>query len=196
MFMQTHSLISQAVASVIQERLNFSLNKDAFQYGSIKPDFYPHLMLLPHYKETSSDIIYKRIHALQNKSIPLNPKALKYYSLELGVINHFLADYFCSVHNEDKKSSLPSHLLYELELARKFANSNIKEITSSIISSIKKSPAEYKSNLVDYINKRHIEYLNLPADMTKDIYFSLEVCIVASSEILLKIMANLAEKIA
>ncbi len=196
MFMQTHSLISQAVASVIQERLNFTLNKDAFQYGSIKPDFYPHLMLMPHYKESSSDIIYKRIQDLQHQSIPLNAKALKHYSLELGVINHFLADYFCAVHNEDKKSALPSHLFYEHQLARKFANSNIKEISSSIITSLKKTPAEYKSNLVDYINKRHIEYLNRPSDMAKDIYFSLEVCIVASSEILLKSMASLAENIA
>jgi len=195
LLMQTHSLISQAVASVIQEKFNIPLNKEAFRYGSIKPDFYLGLMLIPHYKEYSSKIIYKRILDLQSKRLPTTPKALKQYSLELGIINHFMADYFCGAHNEAKKSNLPNHLIYELELAKSFSNSNIKEIASSIINS-KKTQLEIKAGLLDYINKKHIEYLNRPADMLKDIVYSLEICVNVSSQILIHSMSNVSEQIA
>lgn len=196
LLMQTHSLIGHAVALVIQEKLNITLNKEAFQYGSIKPDFYPNLMLIPHYKESSSKVIYKRIQDLQNKVLPTAPKALKEYSLELGVINHFMADYFCGAHNQEKKSSLPNHLMYELDLAKGFSNSNLKEITLSIINNTKKTPLELKAGIIDYINKKHLEYLNRPTDTLKDILYSLELCIVVSSEILMKSLANITEKIA
>lgn len=195
LLMQTHSLIGQAVASVIHEKLNIPLNKEAFQYGSIKPDFYPNLMMIPHYKESSAIVIYKRILDLQSKRLPTVPKDLKQYSLELGVINHFMADYFCGAHNERKKSSLPNHLMYELELAKCFSNSNIKKIALSIINN-RRTQLELKAGLLDYINKKHLEYLNRPADMLKDILYSLELCLVVSSEILFKSMSNISEQIA
>lgn len=196
LLVQTHRLISQAVASVIQEKLNISINKEAFLYGSIKPDFYPHLMLMSHYKDSSSQYIFDRILMLQNHSLTLDPKDLKAYSLELGIINHFLADFFCGAHNEAKKGSLSNHLLYELQLHKKISDTCLNDICSAALQNPKKPLLEYKQGLIDYINKKHIEYLNKPKDMLNDLLYSLDVCSVVTSGLLLRSMKNISEQIA
>lgn len=196
MLVQTHRLISQAVDSVIQEKLNISINEEAFVYGSIKPDFYPQLMLMSHYKDSSSQYIFDRILMLQNHSPSLNPKDLKSYSLELGVVSHFLADFFCGAHNEAKKGSLSSHLLYELQLHRKFADACLRDICLSAIQNPKMLFLDCKQGIIDYINRSHIEYLNKPKDMMNDLLYSLVICTAVTSGLLLRSRSNISEQIA
>lgn len=98
------------------KKLNFKLNKIAFMYGNIKPDFCGKDIECPH---ILSDSIYK-LEEYSNILINSN-LSNKDFSVSLGIICHFICDYFCLYHGEKyKNKNIFSHNLYEIILHIKF----------------------------------------------------------------------------
>ena len=94
-----------------------------FSLGNILPDVAPHLRLMSHSKRHSYDYLLKRIEKLSRN----RHRSSIYTSLKLGVITHYLADYFCHPHTESFDGSINDHRLYEVGLAR-YALHNINKV--------------------------------------------------------------------
>lgn len=110
----THRFISQKVRKYIQEELGIKLDKNSFEYGSIKPDIVPRLRNIKHFSEDSIDFICDSIIDLKSKPFSDSRTFIKYFSVQLGVITHYISDYFCFAHNDPSLiDNLYKHLIYE-----------------------------------------------------------------------------------
>lgn len=189
MFIQTHILIAKYINKVIQKNFNITISSNSFRYGSIKPDIDPRMLSIPHYKNDSFDIIMKMIVSLQKYNLPLHDKELKIFSAKLGVINHYLTDFFCFPHNDAKSRHLVPHLIYENKLAQEFYKINLDKICTKTISSITKSS---NIKMKEYIEMRHIEYMNSKPSINKDIFYSVEICTTVSYMIVYNCLNNIS----
>ena len=120
MFVNTHTLIAKSIVNNIDENKHFFLNENHFIYGNIKPDLSSKYFFKKHYLKESYDMIESKVNYLCN----LNLNSLsKYFSVgvlsqELGVICHFLCDFFCVPHSQrwEFSHSFKKHVVYERDL--------------------------------------------------------------------------------
>lgn len=109
MIVDTHLLISQILYKYISNQMDFKLDRLAFAYGNIKPDFINKDINHSHTLDESLYSVSKYSEELMNKNVTINE-----FSRSLGVICHFACDYFCLYHREDnEKKGLCEHLFYE-----------------------------------------------------------------------------------
>jgi hypothetical protein len=115
MIVDTHLLISQILYKYLSKQMNLKLNRLVFAYGNIKPDFINKDIKRSHTLEESLYSINKYSEELMSKNI-----SIKEFSRSLGVICHFICDYFCLYHREgNEKKGVYEHLFYEVILHTK-----------------------------------------------------------------------------
>lgn len=92
--------------------MNFKLDRVAFAYGNIKPDFIDDDIKCQHTVDESLCCVNEYSEKLMTDNI-----SIKEFSTSLGIVCHFVCDYFCIYHREgnEKKGAL-EHLLYEMIL--------------------------------------------------------------------------------
>ncbi|PRR79843.1 hypothetical protein CLLU_34180 [Clostridium luticellarii] len=112
MITSTHLLISHIIFNHCSKKFNIKLNKFNFSYGNIKPDFVKDRSNHCHCLDESIDIVCEYYNKLVNTRM-----SVKEYSVTLGMICHFICDYFCLYHTEGyKDKNLFQHFIYELRL--------------------------------------------------------------------------------
>lgn len=148
MFPNTHIYIADMVIDQIKGD-NINLNKTAFRTGSILPDFSPYHKHIKHYRDKSFTFVEKSIDNLGES------KNIDDLSLRLGIISHYLADYFCYPHFNNMtftSKDILGHIKYEKELntyIRTFSNKFTEEYKfKSFIQLIESSTGEYKNSRV------------------------------------------------
>ena len=90
----THIFIADIIHKKINSLLGISLNSKAFMVGSIKPDFSPRLLKIKHLKHISLEEVGLMIENLVRREIPSGGRQLLNYSVDLGVIMHYITDFF------------------------------------------------------------------------------------------------------
>ena len=89
--------------------------RKAFCFGSILPDLNPGMVTSPHEFETTFDGIKELICRLTSEWDGSEYKERAFWR-GLGVVMHYLADYFTFPHNTSFQGSLKDHCLYERDL--------------------------------------------------------------------------------
>lgn len=118
MWIQTHHHLANLVYRHVKENYELELKLDMLQYGSIKPDLHWEYHHVSHYYEEGYSLFMDELSELVTDEKYGN---VKDFSLKLGVILHFVADFFCYAHNNKVyKRNLWSHLNYELKLHHYF----------------------------------------------------------------------------
>ncbi|QUH24392.1 zinc dependent phospholipase C family protein [Serpentinicella alkaliphila] len=190
MFPQTHRIISQHVHHHVSELLGVNLNKSSLTYGSIKPDIAPHLAKLAHFKPNTFDYICDEINELSKFSLVPNVQFMKLVSTNIGVVTHFIADYFCVPHNDRAtyKNNFLQHMKYENNLHKLFKSFDKKiDLTDT-------AHIFYTNNNIsikDYLETLHLEYTNRGESLEND----LESSVLASSSVALFIITQAIAKL-
>lgn len=166
MLVNTHGAIAYYIYNHISIHRGNSLDKIHFIYGNIKPDIDKELRAKSHYYEDSFFFIVDRIQKLAELDL-----TQKSFSVELGVVCHFLADSFCAFHQPvNKNKNALCHFFYELSVhfaLRKVMNSkrhllaNLTQISQTI---------DFKKLIINL----HQEYNHCSASPEKDILFALQ----------------------
>lgn len=119
MLMNTHILIAQNILKDVE--VDFKISDKNFIYGNVKPDMVSKYKLRKHYLDESFDMIVNKIKKLSSLTMEDFKKkfSVSRFSQELGVICHFICDFFCIPHSErwEFKHSMNKHVKYEKELA-------------------------------------------------------------------------------
>ena len=122
MMANTHFLISKHVYYSLDIKDREKISYNGFLYGNVKPDMASKYKLKKHYMDESFDMIINKIKILSSLSDKeLNKTGAKIrFSQELGVVCHFLCDFFCVPHSQrwEFKHSMNKHIRYENELAK------------------------------------------------------------------------------
>ncbi len=186
MLPQTHMIIANHIHNYTEKSLGITLNKSSLLYGSIKPDIAPNLLKLHHFKPQSLRLICTEIKELTEHAYADDHNYIKFISQQIGIINHFISDFFCVPHNDRKKykNNFMEHMAYEKALHKKF-----KVFTKAL-------PAPEVS--LDFINLSvddieeiiegyHREYTEKEESMLNDIEYSIQI----SSLVSVLIMTNM-----
>ncbi|TCT14990.1 zinc dependent phospholipase C [Natranaerovirga pectinivora] len=183
MIIKTHMLIGKNAYQNIQEEYNIQLNKKYFMYGNIKPDITYTLSNKSHRLQDSLDFVLKEI----DKLIMNDEKNIETFSMNLGVINHFLSDFFCAPHYYKGSyfKNIVKHLRYEFKLNEKF-----KEMTKKNELSIKALDitGNLYPNIVTTIHSLETEYQKASVNIENDIKFAITLCTQINRQILNQII--------
>ncbi len=175
MFVNTHTLIAKSIINNINENKHFFVNEKHFIYGNIKPDLSSKYFFKKHYLKESYDMIESKVNYLCNLSLNCLSKyfSVGVLSQELGVICHFLCDFFCVPHSYrwEFKHSMKKHISKETNL-NKFRGDDIK----------------YDS-FREFFNSLYIEYQQI-LDHRNDLLFSVYACNSVINYILDSILKN------
>lgn len=171
---ETHLLISYILYNYLSKEQGFKINKLAFMYGCIKPDINNEDIQCPHILDESISSVNKYSEKLITNNI-----SIKAFSVSLGVICHFICDYFCLYHNgEYKLRGVFPHILYEIKLHYKF-------LISLIMGKLKFDKyIPSKDNLIDIVLEMQEKYILEKKSLIRDIKYSLSVAALISEFIL------------
>lgn len=157
-------------------------HKYSFYIGSLLPDCVPSFITKRHCIEDTFHNLKKEIEKITIYN-DIDKGINSYYFLKLGVITHFIADYFTYPHNSIYEGNLSAHCLYEKEL--KFALKDyIKTYTNNqemyiIKDKLKRNEMQFKKTveeICNYIKEKHEEYLKLDIVHKIDCEYIVNVC--------------------
>ena len=162
MILNTHLTISNALIENLDSSKSFFISEKNFIYGNIKPDMTSKYVLHKHYLKESFDMIIGKIKSLCKLSLDFIEKyfSISKFSQELGVICHFLCDFFCVPHSQrwEFSHSFKKHVIYEKDLQSIAKDTNFKTLEKTYMC----------NSVVDYI-------LNCILDNTVRSY-TLQIC--------------------
>ena len=160
--MNTHFIISKNILKNLDSNKTFFLSDKNFIYGNIKPDISSKYVLNKHYLEESFDMVMEKIKNLCQLTLSSLEKyfSISKLSQELGVVCHFLCDFFTAPHSErwEFSHSMNKHVTYEKELASyakimDFSNCDLEcEINHSVEEFFYNLYKDYKSCNISYEN--------------------------------------------
>ena len=155
---QTHAYLGAEIFPVICETWGIPLSRKRLIAGSIKPDRNSLFLRHPHFWKHSHRFIEKKIRNLAGMTLVAGKKN-KRFSEELGIVLHYVADFFTSAHNM-KPNRIREHLEFEERLHRDFLafvdteslRNTMKMIDFPVTSSLRYQHSNFKSDLSETSN--------------------------------------------
>ncbi len=188
MLAETHKLIARYIYEALQRELNIDLNYNSFRHGSVAPDIYPFMLFMDHTPRGTMNLVERYMDQLSGSIWLENDKMIDKFSFKLGVVIHFVADYFCEAHNAKRYKNLFLHFAYERRLRDRFKRHMEKFIPLSVI--LNAGGWEIEGSLRDYITRRHNEYNSIKHSLYKDINYSLTVSMLVALNIAQRCLVN------
>ncbi len=167
MLPQSHMIMAGIIYENIRRKFNLNLNKMNLTYGSVIPDIPFQLSGLPHFKPESFDIICNKIHQLSQADFTKDKNSLKILSRDIGIVTHYIADYFCVPHNDRQrfKDDFISHIQYENNLHKLYKTRDPRVF-------IKKPSFNAQNNsandIMSILNRLHFTYLSREPSLMND----------------------------
>jgi hypothetical protein len=187
----THLDFASVIRSAVSEQIDVELNRRGFIYGNIKPDIIPSYFLIPHFKKPKTmEFLKAEIAELTKYKLQKHQKCSREFSERLGIVTHYLSDFFCYVHSQHSNCGVLSHYIYEVKLwlfCRKHCTS-IKTLDYSRYIEITPNTDSIYT-LIENLQKK---YLSKSPSYALDVVYSLRMCI---SLCVLTIKACLNEEI-
>lgn len=168
----THKTMAENILKHANTKSVYLINNKRFIWGNVKPDCAPKYKFKKHYFNESIDMIVDKIKYLSSltlEDVHYNMTIGK-FSEELGVICHFLCDFFCAPHyyrwEFKSTSAVKHHMMYEKNLAKVAKSFDPTGIINTHVDS---------SNIEEFIMQLQKQYdgtINYYNDLT----FSYYVC--------------------
>lgn len=159
------------------------ININSFVHGNMLPDLNLKFRMTMHSKKEDWENVLKIIDEIAYCTEKVNENI----SIKLGMLSHYLCDFFTFPHNEAFGKNIIHHELYE-QAQRILWWRNISKIWAECTKEIK---VELKStkDIISYIEDMHSIYIRNLGDKRRDIFFSnILIRVVCSS--ILKIREN------
>lgn len=169
-----HMFMAHSIRKNVRKRTGEKLNLIGFIYGNILPDLAKRFDSIPHYMETSLNYI-SDVAAELSANYETSNRSFD-YSKNMGIITHYIADYFCFPHTERFSKSMASHLWYEVMMT--FSYRKGRKLTKSLRNSedavsSADLPTHLKAILETY-NKERPSYKH-------DIFWAIKSCSAVAS---------------
>ncbi len=186
MMMNTHKALAGFFIENVERDKKFLISDKHFVWGNLKPDSVSKYKFKKHYFDESFTMIVNKIKFLASLSLDdiFIRYSLRKFNQELGVICHFLCDYFCVPHYQRWEFKSPGavkdHVLYENDLNKfaKFYNIRREINTSLTCEEIRR-----------YINNLQKEYADKISYET-DIQYSSHICSTIINLVLNEVVLN------
>lgn len=168
----THLLM----ADVIYEELSdvIDLDRKSFVYGNVKPDRNPIVLIKPHILSIHFENVLTLSERLKEEDF-----SREAFSEELGVLCHYLSDFFCLYHAEEERFSHHLHHgIYEIKL-----HNYHKKNEASLLKNAFSFKAEPLSDLGQAIKDYRKEYFSNEHRQELDLFFAYRICKLACESV-------------
>lgn len=169
----THVYLSMVFKKAIEKKLPVKLNTLSFIIGNLKPDFSLLLLKVPHYRIPDSGLVKREMDKLIGHNRKKYTTCTNDFSERLGVVTHYLSDFFCYAHSAAFKGGVVRHFIYEKKLSmyRKSMKGKIMELTSNM--SYQLCSPDYQS-LCGMLDRMHAKYRSKKPSCARDLVYILK----------------------
>ena len=124
MRLKIHYRIAKKISAEIREA-GLYLHEKSFLLGNLFPDLIQSFFWCRHEYSVSQNHLRKRIENLKKKTL--------FFSFKMGILTHYICDYFCYPHSRIYDKNILEHIIYEVrqKIPENFSrlNLNIKSFT-------------------------------------------------------------------
>ncbi|MEG1004238.1 MAG: zinc dependent phospholipase C family protein [Clostridium sp.] len=170
MLMNNHKMIADYILDNMRDDRLHLINRKRFIWGNIKPDCASRYKFKKHYYNESIDMVVEMIEKLSSLSISEinNESSIGKFSGVLGVVCHFLTDYYCLPHYQrwEFKNAMRPHVVYERELSKVSKNYKVNVIKNNSLK---------PSNIREFIDGT-LEIYAIDQSFENDLNFAYYVC--------------------
>jgi len=160
-----HLLFSYDMRRIIRKHSGVKLNLVGFMYGNILPDI--KAIHKPHRINGSLTFVVKRARRLMEE--PYQRCSIYSWSKKLGIITHYLSDYFCYAHQEHYDKGIGKHMLYEMRMIVQYRKGRKQYMTKFGKAYHRLAPDEFER----WILEQNRQYNSQPCSHAGDISHAL-----------------------
>lgn len=148
-------------------------HKKSFYLGSILPDCTPSFITRRHSIDETLDILRKEIDKI-TVNYNFEKGLSSYYCRHLGIITHYVADYFTFPHNTIFPGTLKDHCVYEEDLKHAIRN----YVKSDEAKRVREKNGNFRTTdeIISFIKVSHEKYLNAIKEIHYDCMYIVELC--------------------
>ncbi len=159
------------------ERRGITLDREMFVLGNLLPDYLPELILSPHFTmKCQREInVFTGVLAAEHLGDPTQIPAQ--YSLRLGILCHYVTDYFCFAHSREFKQNIVRHAAYEQALDDYFRAHYTEQ--ESTLPELERIDAHSARECAQGIFRIKRQYKNARRDYASDVQFAFTVCLLS-----------------
>lgn len=148
-------------------------HKKAFYIGSILPDCVPSFITRRHSIDETFELLKVEISKVTD-SYDMGRGITGYYCRHLGVITHYIADYFTFPHNNIFTGTIREHCSYENDLKLAFR----AYVKSDEAKRVREKTTIFRTvdEICQFITEMHAEYLKAIKVIKIDCMYIVELC--------------------
>lgn len=166
------------------------VHRKSFFVGSILLDCMPTFLTRRHTISQTFPVLKKELVKLiedydAQKGVNI------YYCRHLGIITHYIADYFTFPHNEVFKGGFRQHNSYE-ELQKRFIKHYL-ESGEADVARIDHPELKSADDILTFIKQAHDKYINVAKEVINDCMYIVGICCVVVESILAIFMSKEAD---
>ena len=177
-----HLLIGTYLYHYLNKNYGISLRKTSFLYGCVCPDFWPSVVLNPHYTKNHVFRLQQIVTKLSLERRTRMDLHRKRFSLQLGILCHYYSDFFCYAHNKHFSGTSAQHVSYECKL-HKYFKEHINQLHATKLVPDDRTLTSI-SGIHHHIADMHRQYIHSAPHPELDMVYSIK----ASAQILFSIL--------
>ncbi|MDP4110407.1 MAG: zinc dependent phospholipase C family protein [Bacillota bacterium] len=162
-----HMLIASKTCELLEKEYGLAVNRPAFMLGNVLPDTSPRMKRPVHRIENWGDRVNLMIDKLET-GVPVSNRR---YSLRLGVVCHFVSDFFCLAHNDAYYLKQIAHFIYETRQSKEFIR--LKRSDENFDPSLFIPP---DMDVIAYLAERHKAFISNEVTYEREFSDSVEIC--------------------
>lgn len=183
---KSHLSLSRYLIESVQSN-ELVKHRKAFLIGSILPDCIPSFITRRHTVEETFDIFKEELTKII-EDYDWSQGITSEFSRRLGIITHYLADYFTFPHNKTYTGTMREHINYEIKLMKYLKgflhSKEVEKVRKHAISDIYYDTVD---SICEFIKEVHDEYLKV----VKNIYVDCQYIVQMTSHVVGSIMQML-----
>ncbi len=152
--------------------MDIRLKKRTFVLWNVMPDLAPSLLRLSHFKKDIYDLVMEKAQYLAREGASLSPSQ---FSKQMGILCHFMSDFFCYAHAEYFDGGKIAHFKYEIGM-QLFGYRN-REMLHAVDLISHAAAVDQSLALYEQINKLHEQYREIAPSWAVDFIYSLTACV-------------------
>lgn len=184
---KSHLSLSRYLIDSIQVE-DLQKYRKSFLFGSILPDCTPSFVTKRHTITGTFEILKEEILAI-TEDYDCSQGITSEFSRHLGIVTHYIADYFTFPHNSLFNGSVKEHINYEFRLMdyfREYLSSGRADIFL-----LNGNNFDSVESIFDYIKQKHAEYIKSIKEISIDCQYIAQLCISVVKSILQMLEINI-----
>lgn len=168
----SHITMGRYLHTYFRETMDIRMKKTTFVLWNVLPDLAPSLLRLSHFKKDIYDLVMERAQYLAEEGANMSPRE---YSKQMGILCHFMADFFCYAHAEYFDGGKIDHFKYEVFM--QFFGYRRRGMLHAVDLISNAASVDQSVALYEQINELHEQYRKIAPSFGVDFIYSLTACV-------------------